>query len=65
MQCVMENQNALECTHENVEYLGDNRDARFMRCEQCHAVFVLQAGTVWTIPPAHNDDELPPTRKSA
>ena len=56
-----------ECKHEQIEYLGDNRDARFMRCEHCRAVFILQGGTVWTVPgkDAQNDDRIQPGRATA
>jgi hypothetical protein len=38
------------CSHPDLEYLGQNRDARFMRCDACGDVFVLWAGQVWAIP---------------
>jgi hypothetical protein len=38
------------CPHPGLEYLGQNRDARFMRCDSCGEVFVLQGGQVWAIP---------------
>ena len=43
--------NAPGCPHEDVEYLGDNRDARFLRCASCGVVFVLQGGLAWALPP--------------
>ncbi len=39
-----------ECGHSGLEHLGNNRDARFMRCESCGQVFVLQEGRAWTLP---------------
>lgn len=43
---------APECQHKDVEYLGDNRDVRFLRCAGCGAVFVLQGGLAWALPAA-------------
>jgi len=45
------------CTHQNLAYLGHNRDARFLRCESCETVFVLHGGEAWGIPPATTRDE--------
>ena len=44
------------CSHPGLEYLGQNRDARFMRCDSCGEVFVLQGGQVWAIPAVRQDD---------
>jgi len=41
---------AEECGHSGLEHLGNNRDARFIRCESCGRVFVLQDGRTWTLP---------------
>jgi hypothetical protein len=38
------------CQHKELEYLGENGDARFLRCEGCRMVFVLQGGEAWGIP---------------
>ena len=39
-----------DCKHPDLEYLGENRGARFLRCERCSRVYVLQDGRVWAIP---------------
>jgi len=44
------------CPHPGLEYLGQNRDARFMRCDSCGEVFVLQGGQVWAIPAVRQDE---------
>jgi len=41
---------AEECSHANLEHLGNNRDVRFLRCEDCRTVFVLHSGEAWAIP---------------
>ncbi len=38
------------CKHPEMEYLGENRGARFLRCEACSKVYVLQGGRVLAIP---------------
>jgi len=38
------------CTHSGLEHLGNNRDARFLRCDSCGQVFVLQDGRAWALP---------------
>jgi hypothetical protein len=40
------------CVHSELEYLGDNRDIRFLRCGDCGAVFLLHGGEAWRLPPA-------------
>jgi hypothetical protein len=44
------------CPHPGLEYLGQNRDARFMRCDFCGEVFVLQGGQVWAIPAVRSEE---------
>ena len=39
-----------DCNHLELEYLGENRGAKFLRCEVCSTVYVLQEGRVWPIP---------------
>jgi nitrite reductase/ring-hydroxylating ferredoxin subunit len=38
------------CAHSELEYLGNNRGVRFLRCESCKAVFVLHSGEAWRLP---------------
>src|SRR3954466_5078707 len=33
-----------DCKHPEVEYLGENRGLKFLRCEVCSRVYVLQEG---------------------
>jgi hypothetical protein len=39
-----------DCKHPELENLGESRGARFLRCEACSKVFILQDGRVWAIP---------------
>jgi len=39
-----------DCKHPDLEYLGETSGARFLRCEACSKVYVLQDGRVWAIP---------------
>ncbi len=32
------------------EYLGENRGVKFLRCDVCSRVYVLQEGRVWATP---------------
>jgi len=38
------------CAHPDIEYLGDNREVRFLRCGACAQVFVIQNGRSWAFP---------------
>lgn len=39
-----------DCKHPDLEYLGENRGATFVRCEACSRVYILQNGRVLAIP---------------
>jgi hypothetical protein len=39
-----------DCKHPEVEYLGENRGVKFLRCDVCSRVYVVQEGLVWAIP---------------
>ena len=39
-----------DCKHPEMEYLGENRGAKFLRCEVCSKVYLFQEGRVWAIP---------------
>jgi hypothetical protein len=39
-----------DCNHPEIEYLGENRGAKFLRCEVCSKAYVIQEGRVWAIP---------------
>jgi hypothetical protein len=39
-----------DCKHPEPEYLGENRGVKFLRCDVCSRVYVLQEGRVWAIP---------------
>jgi len=44
------------CAHPEIDYLGDNRGARFFYCESCGQVFVVQSGQTWSIPALRRRD---------
>ena len=52
---------SVSCEHPELEYLGDNRGARFFHCDTCRKVYVVQAGHTWTFPAlpreSANDEE--------
>jgi hypothetical protein len=50
---------SITCAHPGLEYLGDNRDARFFHCEHCNQVFVVQSGQTWSIPALPARDKMP------
>ena len=39
------------CLHADVETLGSDANAVFVRCKLCSQILVLQGGRVWTIRP--------------
>jgi hypothetical protein len=39
-----------DCKHPDLEYLGENRGMKFLRCDVCSRVYVFQEGRVWAIP---------------
>jgi hypothetical protein len=39
-----------DCTHSELEFLGENRGVKFLRCDVCSRVYVLQEGRVWAFP---------------
>jgi hypothetical protein len=39
-----------DCSHSNIEHLGNDHDARFFRCERCRQVFVAQGGMTLAVP---------------
>ena len=39
-----------DCKHPELEYLGENRGMKFLRCDVCSRVYVLQEGRGWAIP---------------
>lgn len=41
-----------ECDHRDVETLGFNRNAKFLRCLSCGSVLVVQRSRVWVIAPS-------------
>jgi hypothetical protein len=54
-----------ECLHGGMEYLGENRDAWFLRCASCGNVFVLQAGRLWAIPALRSREWAAPESRGA
>ena len=40
------------CLHADVETLGSDANAVFVRCKLCSQILVLQGGRVWTIRPS-------------
>ena len=39
-----------DCRHSAIEHLGNDRDARFYRCQRCGYAFVIQGGLTLAIP---------------
>ncbi len=39
-----------DCKHPELEYLGENRGMKFLRCDVCSRVYLLQEGHAWAIP---------------
>jgi hypothetical protein len=39
------------CEHDSTEFLGFNGDAKFLRCQSCMYILVLQHDRLWAIPP--------------
>ena len=39
-----------DCKHPELEYLGENRGVKFLRCEMCLRVYVVEEGRVLAIP---------------
>ena len=38
------------CNHREMEYVGSNQGARFLRCEACSKLYVVQDGRIWSLP---------------
>jgi len=39
-----------DCKHPDLEYLGENRGMKFLRCDVCARVYVFQDGRVLALP---------------
>jgi len=48
-----------DCSHSTIEHLGNDHDARFIRCEGCHQVFVVQGGMTLAVPAMQPQDRPP------
>jgi len=46
-----------DCKHPELEYLGEGRGVKYLRCDVCSRVYVLQEGLVLAIPTVASSPE--------
>jgi hypothetical protein len=56
---IEESENSRTCRHEDVETLGDDDSAAFLRCATCGSIVIVHGAHRWIIRPTDESGPLP------